>query len=144
MVEQLSRAERFAGRRGKVCLMFSLVSVCWTVVLIAQVTDGKVRELNVLVWALWLLVPMVWAFGLPGWWRWAERDRAIINDELALEHQRHAAVAAMLVLVLCLFAGCLQLLGYFSLPAWWPIAAMGAGVCVAGLRFGWLQVRASE
>lgn len=144
MAQPISRAEKFSTDRGRTCLLFSVVSLCWTSILVGQIEASSVRGLSVLVWALWLLVPFVWVFGRPGWRKWSERERGIINDELAREHQRAAAMSAMMVLIAGLGAGCLQLLSYVDLPASWPVAVIGIGVCTAGMHFGWLQVRATR
>jgi hypothetical protein len=144
MVDRVSRAERFSADRGKICLIFSLVSVIWAVVLIDQVESGQIHGITVMAWAVWVFTTSMWVFGQPGRWKWTVRERAVINDELTHEHQRSAALAALAALGLGVALGCVAVLARVTLPAWWPIAAATAGACAAGLRFSWLQLRASR
>lgn len=137
-----TRAARFSSDRGRFCLVFSVLALIWTSILIDRVTTGAVDWVDVAAWSAWLVVTTVWTFGSPGWAsKWSRRERSIINDELARDHQRSAALISMGVLVGGMALGCLDVLGFADLPGWWPVAALGSGVAAPGLRFGWLQLR---
>lgn len=139
-----AQADRFVASRGRISFYVSLVAILWTLVIIWAVNEGEVPGITPIGWGVWLLVPMVWVFGLPGLWRWSQTDRARINDELAREHQHSAAVVSMFVLMAGLAVVSLQVLGYASLPTWWPVATIGAGVGTAGFCFAWLQMSLPE
>jgi hypothetical protein len=136
-----TRTGRFSADRGRFCLFFSTIASIWTLILVDRVESGLVDWIDIAAWGSWLVVTMVWTFGTPGWMKWSKRERSIINDELARDHQRSAALLSMVVLMSGMALGSVFVLGLADLPNWWPVAALGSGVAVSGIRFGWLQTR---
>jgi hypothetical protein len=139
--EQVSRAEAFSAKRGMVCLLFSLASLCFTVVTIMAIDKVPLHPAQVLLWAIWLVVPLAWIFGRPGGWRFTAKERAIISDELVRANQQSATRLAMIVLALGLAVQAAGVFGYVAVPVWWPIAVLGAGVAGAGLAFAIAELR---
>lgn len=141
MTDTPSRAEAFAAKRGLVCLLFSLASLAFTGVTIMALADGPLHPARILLWAIWLAVPLGWVFGRPGGLQFSARERAIVTDELVQAHQQRATRVAMVVLASGLAVQAAEALGLVLLPVWWPVAALGLGIASAGLTFAISELR---
>lgn len=140
MTDHPSRAEAFAARRGLVCLLFSLASAVFTATTVVSLQDGPLHPARVLLWAIWLLVPLAWVFGRGGW-RFSARERAIISDELVQSHQHRAARVGMLAMMAGLLVAAAGTFGFLTVPAWWPVAVLGGAIAAAGIAFGVIELR---
>lgn len=140
MRDEPSRAEQFASRRGLVCLLFAGASAMFTFNTVMKMQDGPLHPGSVVLWAIWLAVPLAWVFGRGGW-RFTARERAIISDELVQSHQQRAAQVAMLIMMTGLLVAAAGALGYLVVPTWWPVAVLGGAVAAIGIVFGVLEIR---
>lgn len=144
-------AEDVAARRGRRVALSALVFAIYSVQVCRVVADHQVVNANshgpsnglitVLLWALWAISLLVLVFFTPGLLGWGPAERAVLNDELVKHYRGVAARVALLVLSLAVLA---QVVGlwWWSVPVWWPVAALSLALLAGGVVFAALDARA--
>jgi hypothetical protein len=135
-------AEQVSARRGLVTLLNAAAAACFSFAAINGARtnpDGGAAYL--LLWGLWMLVTLVWVFGVPGARRFSPADQAIINDELVRAHQAGAARVGFGLGVAMLAAGAACSFLGVAIPGWAPPAAGSVTIVGTALAFAWLQMR---
>ena len=133
--------ERISSQRGRLTLLNTLATACFSFVAISNAYDNPVRTpAYAILWLLWLAVTMVWVFGVPGWRGFSKRQRSQINDELVKAHQ---ATSARFGLTFAVAAWAIvSVIGFYgALPLWAPPTVTTLVVVMTALCFAWLEMR---
>ncbi|WP_380784599.1 hypothetical protein [Sphingomonas sp. R86521] len=133
---------QIVSQRGRSTLLNALAGACFSFVAISNAYEHPTRTpAYIVLWALWMIVTLIWVFGVPGGAGFSKAERGVVNDELARSHQAAAAKVGLL----CAMIGLVLLsLGEFfriELPIWAVPAATSGTVVVTALFFAWLQLR---
>jgi hypothetical protein len=133
---------QIVSQRGRSTLLNALAGACFSFVAISNAYEHPARTpAYIALWALWMIVTLIWVFGVPGGAGFSKAERGVVNDELARSHQAAAAKVGLLCAMIGLVF--LSLAGFFriDLPIWTLPAATSATVVVIALFFAWLQLR---
>ncbi len=134
--------EQISAQRGRSTLLVALASACFSFVAISNVYEHSTRApAYAALWGSWMVVTMLWVFGVPGGARFSKAERGVIDDELARSHQAAAGkfglACAMAGLTLVSLGGFFR----FGMPIWIVPAIASGTVVMTGLFFAWLQHR---
>ncbi|MCA3256055.1 MAG: hypothetical protein INF91_10615 [Alphaproteobacteria bacterium] len=134
--------EEVSARRGRVTLLNAGAAACFSWVAISNLAANPERgAAYLLLWAIWLAVPLIWVFGIPGGRRWSAKQHAILNDELVRAQQATAARAGLALALALIGAGAACGFLGIALPVWAAPAAGSIAVIGTALVFAWLQLR---
>ncbi|MBW6522724.1 hypothetical protein KZ810_04365 [Sphingomonas sp. RHCKR47] len=134
--------DQMSARRGTIVFLNALAAAAFSTVAIGRAGVHPGRDpIFALLWAVWMAVPLIWVFGIPGYLRWSKIERSIVNDERVRAHQAAAArvglgvaIASLAILSSAAFTGTV-------FPAWAAPALATGTVVVTALVFAWLERR---
>lgn len=131
IVDSVFKPRRFPGsRRGRLLIVFALFLVVEAAFVVQVVAQGEPTGIAGLLWAVWLLVCLVWIF-VP--------KLGAAGDAPA--NQQTARNILLVALALGLLTTAVSASGAFVLPAWWLILVVSGAVAASALVLGILELR---
>lgn len=118
------------SRRGRFLIVFSVFLIAEAAFIISLLRDGQPLGIGGALWAVWLLVCLLWTF-LP----------QLGAAEDAPRHQRTARQVGFWALVAGLLVAAGTALFDQGLPNWWPIVVATTAASAAGIVLGVLEWR---